>query len=116
MTSELNNCALICKCKDKIYYFSLTCLSDGEEYAINFKFKGGRNAILSIYLDQYFPESKPKIKINPIVQHIFVNSQGELIAPALLNVSLYFIICVYINLQVQGYIYCIFCSLELFGP
>lgn len=69
--------------------FSVTEISEGEEYEVLFE-SAGKSFALKVYLSPDFPQDKPTLKILPIVIHSWISGDGEVTAaPGLLNVRIF---------------------------
>lgn len=69
-------------------------MKPGEEYAIGFNING-HPLKLTVYLDEHFPNEKPRIIVSPLIKHDWIpEPQSGIIqaAPGLLNVGEYFIL------------------------
>lgn len=73
-------------------FWSVTEVRPGDEYEIGFSING-HPAKLNVFIDNNFPNEKPRIIINPLVQHDWIpEPQSGVIqaAPGLVNVIFYF--------------------------
>lgn len=74
-----------------LLFCSVTEIKVGEEYSVGFV-TDGRQAVLKVFLGPKFPNEKPKIVVNPLMQHDWIpDPKTGLIqsAPGLLNVCIF---------------------------
>lgn len=68
-------------------FFSVTVVAEGYEYQVHFR-AGGNDFSITVTLKSDFPNEKPLLKINPVIVHHWVGSDGAITgAPGLLNVG-----------------------------
>lgn len=62
-------------------------VAEGYEYQVHFR-AGGNDFSITVTLKSDFPNEKPLLKINPVIVHHWVGSDGAITgAPGLLNVG-----------------------------